>query len=156
MRTDRSHSLALAATKLNLVAGLPVLTADQVRYNFFRPRGVPASPERSHMKRDAAKRALVAERLGQDMIRGTEATTRAREVRAESRRVRHHGPRDDQPHDRPLTAADRPRPGAAYEPYGSPNGRNVRNVRACSRRWPHAAAARCPRTAAGTSAAWPS
>src|SRR5690606_3575699 len=90
--------------------------------------GVPASPERSHMKRDAAKRALLAERLGQDMIRGTEATTRAREVRAESRRVRHHGPRDDQPHDRPLTAADRPRPGAAYEPYGSPHGRSSRNM----------------------------
>ena len=41
--------------------------------------------------RDAAKRALVAERLGQDMVRGTEATTRAREVR-EAARVVHGKP----------------------------------------------------------------
>ena len=82
---------------------------------------------------------LVARVLGQGMIEGTEATTRAREVTAEARRVpgrdaaeealplgRRNAPASKlAPRGkRRLTAADRPRPNAAYEPHGSPSAQD--------------------------------
>ncbi len=57
-----------------------------------------------------------ASRLGQNMIRGTEATTKARVVREAARKVASTAK---------LTASDRPRPKASYEPYGSPNAQRA-------------------------------
>ena len=54
--------------------------------------------------------------LGQQMIGGTEATTKARVVREASRKVASTAK---------LTSADRPRPKASYEPYGSPNAQRT-------------------------------
>lgn len=58
------------------------------------------------------------DRLGQQMIGGTEATTKARVVREASRQV---ASTLATPGKQKLTSADRPRPKAAYEPHGSPN-----------------------------------
>jgi error-prone DNA polymerase len=55
---------------------------------------------------------IIAHAFGQQMIPGTEATTRANEVKEKSRRLK------DPARER-LTSADRPRPKAGYEPYGS-------------------------------------
>ncbi|HEX5972672.1 MAG TPA: PHP domain-containing protein [Gemmatimonadaceae bacterium] len=61
-----------------------------------------------------ASDAAVANALSSTMVRGTEATTRAREEKErEKRRVA-----------RPMTSADRPAPNAAYEPYGSPSAQS--------------------------------
>ncbi len=72
--------------------------------------------------------ATLADRLGGSMVRGTEATTRARVVREASRKVAampitkpREKPLATPGKTAPLTASDRPRPKAAYEPYGSPN-----------------------------------
>ncbi|HYW32619.1 MAG TPA: PHP domain-containing protein [Gemmatimonas sp.] len=75
--------------------------------------------------------AIDAERMGQNMIGGTEATTKARVVRADARRIAAaRGARVERAdaHERKLRNAndqlessDRPRPKASYEPYGSPN-----------------------------------
>ena len=58
------------------------------------------------------------DRLGQQMIGGTEATTKARVVREASRQV---ASTLATPGKQKLTSADRPRPKASYEPHGSPN-----------------------------------
>ncbi len=68
---------------------------------------------------DGADGALQAERLGQHMIGGTEATTKARVVRTDARTVAASTMTKERP--TPLRASDRPKPNAAYEPYGSPN-----------------------------------
>ena len=68
--------------------------------------------------------ALVAARLGQSMVRGTEATTIARVVREEARKVAATAKtpsRDDAASSPRLTSRDRPKPKASYEPHGSPN-----------------------------------
>ncbi len=57
--------------------------------------------------------AALATTLGTAMMRGTEATTRAREEKEKAKQVA-----------RPMTSADRPKPNAAYEPYGSPNAQS--------------------------------
>jgi error-prone DNA polymerase len=72
--------------------------------------------------------AIDAERLGQGMVGGTEATTKARVVRADARKIAAarvtradaHEAKLRNANDR-LESSDRPRPKAAYEPYGSPN-----------------------------------
>ena len=72
--------------------------------------------------------AIDAERLGQHMIGGTEATTKARVVRADARKIAAarvtradaHEAKMRNANDR-LESSDRPRPNASYEPYGSPN-----------------------------------
>ena len=72
--------------------------------------------------------AIDAERLGQSMIGGTEAMTKARVVRADARKIAAarvtradaHEAKLRNANDR-LETSDRPRPRAAYEPYGSPN-----------------------------------
>ena len=73
---------------------------------------------------------MIAETLGQAMVRGTEATTRARAVK-EAARGEGRGARGEReaaklaaPGQQRLTSADRPRPNAAYEPYGSPSARD--------------------------------
>ncbi len=77
-------------------------TADGLR---SQDDGKTGGPETGTANGDAQ----LAQILGDGMVRGTEATTRAREVKAESRR---------------MTSADRPTPNAAYEPYGSPSAQS--------------------------------
>jgi error-prone DNA polymerase len=57
--------------------------------------------------------ASSAERIGSHLVQGTEATRRAREERDRARRVA-----------QPTSTSDRPKPNAAYEPYGSPSARD--------------------------------
>ncbi len=72
-----------------------------------------------------------AARLGQNMIRGTEATTKARVVREAARKVAATSKEERKqapPGKKHLTSSDRPRPNASYEPYGSPNARAVKGI----------------------------
>jgi error-prone DNA polymerase len=62
---------------------------------------------------EAASDAALADTLGTAMVKGTEATTRSRAEKERAKQVASG--------QLPVTAADRPRPRAAYEPYGSPN-----------------------------------
>ncbi|HJU66581.1 MAG TPA: OB-fold nucleic acid binding domain-containing protein, partial [Gemmatimonadaceae bacterium] len=64
------------------------------------------------------------ESLGSHMVPGTEATNRKLQAREAEHRER-HTEMDAARKRRPLTSADRPLPNAAYEPYGSPNARDV-------------------------------
>ncbi|HEX6059027.1 MAG TPA: PHP domain-containing protein, partial [Gemmatimonadaceae bacterium] len=87
--------------------------------------------------------AAVAQALGDGMVRGTEATTRARAVTEATRKEMLRGPatctdtRADEREaklvaasaGRPLTSRDRPRPAAAYEPYGSPSAQQAKSAR---------------------------
>jgi error-prone DNA polymerase len=61
-----------------------------------------------------ASDGAVASALGTNMVRGTEATTRSRAEKEKAKQVA-----------KPMTAADRPTPHAAYEPYGSPNAQSA-------------------------------
>jgi error-prone DNA polymerase len=63
---------------------------------------------------DAASDAALAATLGGGMVGGTEAKTRANEVKADARGEA-----------RRMTSADRPKPKAAYEPYGSPSAKSA-------------------------------
>jgi error-prone DNA polymerase len=63
---------------------------------------------------DDTRNAALATMLGNDMVTGTEATTRTRAEREKAKQVA-----------KPLTTADRPKPNAAYEPYGSPNAQSA-------------------------------
>jgi error-prone DNA polymerase len=67
---------------------------------------------------DAESDGAVASALGTAMVRGTEATNRARAEKEKAKQVR-----------RPMTSADRPTPNAAYEPYGSPNAQSTGTTR---------------------------
>jgi error-prone DNA polymerase len=60
-----------------------------------------------------ASDAAVANALSSAMVRGTEATTRSRAEKEKSKQVA-----------KPMTSADRPKPNAAYEPYGSPSAQS--------------------------------
>ena len=72
--------------------------------------------------------ANVADVMGKGMVRGTEATTRSREVKAEARKADLTSEEKKQVRvgSRPLTHSDRPKPTTAYEPYGSPNAQNLK------------------------------
>jgi error-prone DNA polymerase len=77
--------------------------------------------------RDAS--AALADTLGQRMVPGTEATTRTREVKSAARKVDRRGEmaaaRERAPTTgKRMTSSDRPRPNAAYEPYGSPSAQS--------------------------------
>jgi error-prone DNA polymerase len=73
---------------------------------------------------------VIARAFGQQMIPGTTATLESREVKEEAKRVardawqvaRGEEEKLATPGTRRLTAADRPRPKAGYEPYGSTTG----------------------------------
>ena len=67
---------------------------------------------------DAESDGAVASALGTAMVRGTEATNRSRAEKEKAKQVQ-----------RPMTSADRPRPNAAYEPYGSPNAQSTGTTR---------------------------
>ncbi|MDQ6635190.1 MAG: PHP domain-containing protein, partial [Gemmatimonadota bacterium] len=61
----------------------------------------------------AASDAAVATALSSTMVPGTEANTRSRAEKEKAKQVA-----------RPMTSADRPKPNAAYEPYGSPSAQS--------------------------------
>ena len=106
--------------------------------------GVPDDPRKRPAEWSAEK--LLAERLGQGMVHGTEATTRARAVKADARAAAARPPDEGHPDadarrevaaraGRPelarrkgarMTSRDRPAPDAAYEPYGSPSARSTK------------------------------
>jgi len=82
-------------------------------------------------EREETAEEVIARAFGQQLIPGTTATLESREVKEEARRVEGGGqwaaggreesklaPRGK----KRLTAADRPRPNAGYEPYGSVTG----------------------------------
>jgi error-prone DNA polymerase len=60
-----------------------------------------------------ASDAAVANALSSTMVRGTEATTRSRAEKEKAKQVA-----------KPMTSADRPKPNAAFEPYGSPSAQS--------------------------------
>ncbi|MGI8496511.1 MAG: DNA polymerase III subunit alpha [Gemmatimonadaceae bacterium] len=67
--------------------------------------------------------AQQADAIGSAMVGGTEAKNRSDAEKADARRVK----RDEMTEarkDRPVTTADRPKPKAAYEPYGSPSAQD--------------------------------
>ncbi|MDQ6887161.1 MAG: PHP domain-containing protein [Gemmatimonadota bacterium] len=83
--------------------------------------------------------ARQAEALGSGMVGGTEAKNRSNAEKAEARRVK----RDEMTEarkDRPVTTADRPKPKAAYEPYGSPSAQDSAKGIGWEQSWldPHA------------------
>jgi error-prone DNA polymerase len=90
--------------------------------------------EKSRGSHTASARGEAA-RLGQQMLGGTEATNKARVVREASRKVAASAMRPSAPSPSSvpsvkvvpprLTTADRPRPKASYEPYGSPNAQRT-------------------------------
>ena len=90
---EQADSLALLSDRFSAKA-----TAESLR----------ATPESS----DASDGA-VASALGGNMVRGTEATTRARAEKEKAKQMA-----------RPMTSADRPKPNASYEPYGSPSAQS--------------------------------
>jgi error-prone DNA polymerase len=90
---------------------------------------------------------VIARAFGQQMMPGTSATLESREVKLEARdarrgarnaqRVAHDGAEREESKLAPrgkkrLTAADRPRPNAGYEPYGSTTGHETQQQ---NRRW---------------------
>jgi error-prone DNA polymerase len=91
---EQADSLAMLSDRFSAKA-----TAESLR----------ATPES-----DDASDNAVASALGGAMVRGTEATTRARAEKEKAKQVA-----------RPMTSADRPTPNAAYEPYGSPNAQKA-------------------------------
>ena len=78
-------------------------------------------------EREETPEQVIARAFGQQMIPGTTATNQSREVKLEARDVT-RGAREGETSKlapkgkKRLTAADRPRPNAAYEPYGSETG----------------------------------
>jgi error-prone DNA polymerase len=79
----------------------------------------------------------LANTLGAQLVHGTEASNRAREHDAADRKAR-MSPARERPVSRdeemsrartthPRSASDRPKPNAAYEPYGSPNAQSAWN-----------------------------
>ena len=76
-------------------------------------------------EREETHEEAIARAFGQQMIPGTEATARAREVKEEATKLAPKGKRR-------LTSADRPRPNAGYEPYGSETGHETLQQ---NRRW---------------------
>jgi error-prone DNA polymerase len=73
--------------------------------------------------REETAQETIARAFGQQMMPGTTATTESREVKEEARRVASREQSKLAPKGKiRLTAADRPRPKAGYEPYGSVTG----------------------------------
>jgi len=58
-----------------------------------------------------------AERIGSHLVRGTEMVNRTRALEEKERSARRKA--------HPASTADRPKPNAAYEPYGSPNAQST-------------------------------
>jgi error-prone DNA polymerase len=74
-------------------------------------------------EREETPEEVIARAFGQQMIPGTTATNQSREVKEEAKRVASGKESKLAPKGKKrLTTADRPRPNAAYEPYGSETG----------------------------------
>jgi error-prone DNA polymerase len=93
-------------------------------------RGESSGTENGDEREETADE-VIARAFGQQMIPGTTATLESREVKEEARRVKDEGRRTEGRREesklaprgkKHLTAADRPRPNAGYEPYGSVTG----------------------------------
>ena len=65
-----------------------------------------------------------AERIGSHLVHGTEVVNRTRALEEKERNVR-ESEREERRKAHPASKADRPRPNAAYEPYGSPNAQST-------------------------------
>jgi error-prone DNA polymerase len=65
-----------------------------------------------------------AERIGSHLVHGTEVVNRTRALEEKERHVR-ESEREERRKAHPASKADRPRPNAAYEPYGSPNAQSA-------------------------------
>ncbi|MFL5612740.1 MAG: DNA polymerase III subunit alpha [Gemmatimonadaceae bacterium] len=73
--------------------------------------------------REETAQEAIARAFGQQMIPGTTATMESRAVKESAKRVARETPSKLAPKGtKHLTAADRPRPNAGYEPYGSVTG----------------------------------
>jgi error-prone DNA polymerase len=96
-------------------------------------RGEPADGGGGE-EREETVEEVIARAFGQQMIPGTTATTQSREVKEEARSAARGGERSKlaPAGKQRLTAADRPRPNAGYEPYGSETGHETQQQ---NRRW---------------------
>ncbi|HMA03777.1 MAG TPA: PHP domain-containing protein [Gemmatimonadaceae bacterium] len=65
-----------------------------------------------------------AERIGSHLVHGTEVVNRTRALEEKERKVR-ESEREERRKANPTSKADRPKPNAAYEPYGSPNAQST-------------------------------
>ncbi|MDP9266483.1 MAG: PHP domain-containing protein [Chloroflexota bacterium] len=95
-----------------------------------------ATAEAMTVERESAGDTADAERIGSHLVRGTEVVNRTRALEEDERNTRereHEARRKAHPSSR----ADRPKPNAAYEPYGSPNAQSTSKATAA---WtdPHA------------------
>ena len=132
-----SDRFSARATAESLRAGTPAAEMLGRHYDLDPQSDRPAQPNdaRKQPEEWSAER-LLAERLGQDMIGGTEMTNRMNaarrrapesSVRNPEEQRREAGARAGRPElqrkREGLTAWDRPAPNAAYEPYGSQSAR---------------------------------
>jgi error-prone DNA polymerase len=107
-------------------------------------RGESSGSEGTEEREETAEE-VIARAFGQQMIPGTTATTQSREVKEEAKRAireKVEGRSDERAtpdkllasaaSEKRLTASDRPRPNAGYEPYGSTTGHETQQQ---NRRW---------------------
>ena len=110
--SDRFSAQATAAM-LRQTAGRRPTTGEEERLGAHAtPAARPSFPSSPANAASAGVADPVAHALASGLVRGTEATTRANAVKREARQAA-------------LTSRDRPRPSAAYEPYGSPNAQDT-------------------------------
>jgi DNA polymerase III alpha subunit len=140
--TEQADLLAALSDRFSARSTAEALTVDGTADGESADSESSNHASSNHASSNSAKNHH-AQVLGQDMIRGTEATTRARVIREAARtvaattkpsappappRTPREPPKSQKSREsedartpRPLTAADRPHPRASYEPYGSPN-----------------------------------
>ena len=118
---DAARVLGFSVEQADRLATLSDRFSARATADALRGRGEEAREE------EETQAETIARAFGQGMIQGTEATTLAREVKEAARKTTG---RDDEPTKlappgkKRLTSADRPRPNAAYEPYGSPSAQD--------------------------------
>jgi len=83
-----------------------------------------ATAEAMQADADVAYDSAAAERIGSHLVHGTEVVNRTRALEEKERRVR-ESEREERRKAHPTSKADRPKPNAAYEPYGNPNARST-------------------------------
>ena len=83
-----------------------------------------ATAEAMQADADVAYDSAAAERIGSHLVHGTEVVNRTRALEEKERNVR-ESEREERRKTHPASKADRPKPNAAYEPYGSPNAQST-------------------------------
>ena len=83
-----------------------------------------ATAEAMQADADVAYDNAAAERIGSHLVHGTEVVNRTRALEEKERNVR-ESEREERRKAHPASKADRPKPNAAYEPYGSPNAQST-------------------------------